>query len=227
MPVFNEAALVASSVKNAVSVLDSMCTDFEVIVVDDGSTDDSGAIADALVAADSRVRVVHHQGNQGYGQALRTGFAAATREVVAYTDIDDPADLRLLAEAVPHLETHDMVIGYRLGGNDTLKRRVFSWGYNSLVRILFGVKVRDINFSFKLIRRDALRQMRLGAGSVFIDGELLVEAKRLGLRLFEMPVRYQERTAGSSHFDGLSAAAATLREIVRYRARRRDRPRGD
>lgn len=221
MPIYNEAALVEATVRKAVSVLEATCTDFEVIIVDDGSTDGSGAIADALAAADPRVRVVHHERNQGYGQALRTGFAAGTREVVAYTDVDEPADLWLLQEALPLLDTHDLVIGYRIERSGTPRRRAFTWGYNMLVRVLFGVKVRDINFSFKLIRREPLRSMRLGASSVFIDGELLVEAKRLGLRTFEMPVRNQDRTVGTSHFDGIRSATDTLQEIARYRARRR------
>lgn len=221
MPVYNEAALVASTVHKAVTVLASTGNDFEVIIVDDGSVDGSGQIADDLAAADPRIRVIHHGTNQGYGQALRTGFAAGTREIVAYTDIDEPADLQLLLEALRQFDRHDLVIGYRISRSSTARRRAFTWGYNMLVRVLFGVQVRDINFSFKLIRREALRSMHLGASSVFIDGELLVEAKRLNLRTLEIPICDQERTAGTSHFDGLQAATATLREIVRYRARRR------
>jgi glycosyltransferase involved in cell wall biosynthesis len=226
MPIYNEAALVEPVVRKAVTVLEAIGVEFEVIAVDDGSVDGSGAIADAIAAADARVRVIHHTHNQGYGQALRTGFAAGTHDVVAYTDIDEPADLWLLREALPHLTTHDLVIGYRIERSGTPRRRAFTWGYNTLVRILFGVRVHDINFSFKLIRRGALRSMHLGARSVFIDGELLVEAKRLNLRTFEMPVREQERTVGTSHFDGLRAATGTLREIARYWARRRARLRG-
>jgi glycosyltransferase involved in cell wall biosynthesis len=223
MPIYNEAALVEPVVRKAVTVLEAIGADFEVIVVDDGSIDGSGAIADAIAAADARVRVIHHGHNQGYGQALRTGFAAGTRDVVVYTDIDEPADLWLLREALPHLATHDLVIGYRIDRTGTPRRRAFTWGYNTLVRVLFGVRVRDINFSFKLIRRDALRAMHLGASSVFIDGELLVEAKRLDLRIVEIPVRNQERTLGTSHFDGLRSATDTLQEIARYWARRRAR----
>ena len=223
MPIYNEAALVEPVVRKALTVLEAITSDFELIIVDDGSIDGSGTIADGLAAADPRVRVIHHPVNQGYGQALRTGFAAGSRDVVAYTDIDEPADLWLLRDALPYLETHDLVIGYRIDRSGTPRRRAFTWGYNMLVRVLFGVKVRDINFSFKLIRREALRAMHLGASSVFIDGELLVEARRLNLRTFEMPVRNQERTVGTSHFDGFRSATETLQEIGRYWARRRAR----
>ncbi|MEO8603669.1 MAG: glycosyltransferase family 2 protein [bacterium] len=221
LPAYNEAPLIESTVRKAVAVLEATCDTFEVIVVDDGSTDGTGVIADRLAAADRRVRVIHHAGNQGYGKALRTGFAAGAMDVVAYTDVDEPADLWLLRDAVQHLATHDLVIGYRLQRYSTLHRRLFTWSYNRLVRLLFGVKVRDINFSFKLIRRDALQAIRLSANSVFIDGELLVEAQRLGLRMCEVPVDDLQRTAGTSNFNGLRPALETLREIARYRARPR------
>jgi glycosyltransferase involved in cell wall biosynthesis len=221
LPAYNEAPLVEPTVRKAIEVLAATCRDFEVIVVDDGSSDATGAIADALARDDRRVRVVHHAQNQGYGQALRTGFGAATCDIVAYTDIDEPADLWLLRDAVRHFDRHDLVIGYRLRQYDTLRRRLFTWGYNRLVRALFGLDVRDINFSFKLIRRSRLRDIRLSASSVFIDGEFLVEAQRLGLRIAQVPVEDRPRTSGTSHFNGWRVAAETLREIAAYRARRR------
>jgi len=220
LPAYNEAPLIESTVRKAVAALEAICDDFEVIVIDDGSADATGTIADGLAAADRRVRVVHHQGNQGYGQALRTGFAAGTKDVVGYTDIDEPVDLREIEVALRHLETHDLVIGCRLDPYGTFRRRMFTWGYNRLVRVLFGVRVRDINFSFKFIRRAALQAIELSADSVFIDGELLVEARRLGLSLYEMPLHEQGRTSGTSHFNGLRPAAHALREIMRYRVRR-------
>ncbi|MFN8376172.1 MAG: hypothetical protein U0694_25270, partial [Anaerolineae bacterium] len=114
----------------------------------------------------------------------------------------------------------DMLIGYRLNRWDGMRRFVYSKIYNGLVRFLFGVSVRDINFSFKLVRREKLKLLHLGAGSVFIDGELLAEAARNKLHIFQMPVIYQPRKHGVSHFDSIRAATYTFEEIWAYWRRR-------
>ncbi len=219
-PMFNEIGHIDSMTSKALAVLDRLFDDFEILIIDDGSSDGSEKIADDFARRDSRIRVIHHQGNKGYGQALRTGFASANKEIVAYTDCDEPVDLNKLAEAIPHLLDHDMVIGYRVNRWEGWLRFVYSKGYNGLVRLLFGVNVRDINFSFKLIHREALQKLRLSAGSVFIDGELLAEAARNRLTIQEMPVEYQMRKHGTSNFNSLRAVTHTLEEIWSYYKRR-------
>jgi glycosyltransferase involved in cell wall biosynthesis len=220
-PMYNELESIRPMVVKSLSVLETMTNDFELLIIDDGSSDGSEKIADELAAADPRVKVIRHEVNQGYGQALRTGFARASKEIVAYTDCDQPADLELLGEAIPHLNDHDMVIGYRLNRWEGVRRFVYSKIYNFLVTVFFGVHVRDINFSFKLINQKPLRKLKLAAGSVFIDGELLAEAARNRLTIYQMPVEYKPRQFGSSHFNSIRAATYTLEEIFAYRQRRR------
>ncbi len=220
-PMYNELKSVESMTRKAVQVLETLTDDFEVLIIDDGSSDGSEKLADQLAAADPRIRVIHHQGNKGYGQALRTGFASASKDIVIYTDCDEPVDLWLIPDAVQHLDDHDMVIGYRLNRWEGWRRFAYSKVYNNLVRLLFGVHVRDINFSFKLIRREQLQKLRLGAGSVFIDGELLAEAARYHLKIYQVPVQYQPRKHGVSHFNSIRAATYTFEEIMAYWQRRR------
>ncbi|NWF69815.1 MAG: glycosyltransferase family 2 protein [Chloroflexi bacterium] len=222
-PMYNELKSLTPMTEKALKVLRAVSEDFEILIIDDGSRDGSGALADELAAQHREVRVIHHEGNKGYGQALRTGFANASKDIVMYTDCDEPADLWLFAAALTHMEdAHiDMVIGYRLNRWDGVRRFVYSKIYNGLVRLLFGVHVRDINFSFKLIRREKLKKLHLGAGSVFIDGELLAEAARHKLRIFQMPVIYQPRKHGTSNFDSVRAAMYTFEEIWAYWKRRR------
>ena len=220
-PMFNEAKSVEPMTRKALQVMQEVADDFEILIIDDGSSDGSEKIADELARSDPHIRVIHHQGNKGYGQALRTGFANASKDIVAYTDCDEPVDLWLFRDALDHLEGHDMVIGYRLNRWEGWRRFAYSKVYNGLVRLLFGVRVRDINFSFKIIRREKLQMLHLAAGSVFIDGELLAEAARHHLSIYQMPVQYLPRKHGASHFDSIRAATYTFEEIWAYWQRRR------
>jgi glycosyltransferase involved in cell wall biosynthesis len=224
-PMYNELQSIEPMTRKALQVMQTVADDFEILIVDDGSSDGSEKIADELAASDPRIRVIHHQGNKGYGQALRTGWANAAKDIVVYTDSDEPVDLWLIGEALDHLDGHDMVIGYRLNRWEGWRRFIYSNIYNGLVRVLFGVHVRDVNFSFKIMRRELVQKLRLGAGSVFIDGELLAEAMRYRPRIYQMPVQYLPRKHGVSHFNSLRAATYTLEEIWAYWQRRREQSR--
>jgi glycosyltransferase involved in cell wall biosynthesis len=226
-PMYNEKETVERMVYKALSTLETMVDDYEIVIVDDASYDGSEEIADELARQHPQVRVVRHPRNMGYGTALRTGLQNATKELVFYTDCDEPVDLRDIGRALALIGPDaDLVIGYRIRRYDTVRRFAYSQVYNFLCRLLFGIRVRDVNFSFKLLKREILQDIYLDAGSVFIDGELLAEAIRRGRRIVEIPVQYFPRRSGKSSFDSLHAATYTLGEMFAYwwRARVRRLP---
>lgn len=189
---------------------------FEVVIVDDASTDATGAIADRLAADDERVRVVHHERNRGLGGAIRTGLASATGDLVLYTDADLPFDLMELDKAlrVARVYDADVVALYRLDRTGEGPRRfVYSYLYNHLVRLLFGLRVRDVNFAGKLLRRRVLEAVDLRSEGSFIDVELLVSAQRRGFTIMQFGVDYFPRTRGVSTLSSWPVIFGIVREM--------------
>jgi len=216
-PMYNEKETVERIVGKALQVLATWADDYEVVIVDDASRDGSGQIADELARQSPQVRVVRHPRNLGYGAALRTGFQNTVKELTFNTDCDEPVDLAEIGRALALIGPDvDLVVGYRINRYDKPRRMVYSKIYNFLCRLLFGISVRDVNFSFKLVKRDVLRRIRLTAGSTFIDGELLAEATRYGYRIVEIPIQYFPRRSGQSSFDSLHAATFALEEMLAY-----------
>jgi len=200
-PAYNDGGTVASLVIRAVQVARSLTPNYEVIVVDDGSTDSTSIIADELVRIYPTVRVVHHPANQGYGGALRTGFASATKEVVFYTDGDaqyDPAEMALLwRRMVPGV---DLVNGYKIGRSDPLHRIIIGRAYHYLVKVLFGLRVRDVDCDFRMMRRSIFERVRLEKSSGVICLEMMKKIQDAGFALAEVPVHHYHRAYGKSQF---------------------------
>ena len=203
-PAYNEEGNIECSVQSAVTVLSELCFDYEVLIVNDASTDRTGEIAENLAKNNPKVRVVHHPENRQLGGAMRTGFSEARKEFIFYVDADNPVDLKDLGRALNLLDgadssgRADVVIGYRLNRDETLKRAIYSKVYNLLIRLLFGLKVRDVNFSFKLFRRQVLEAISLKTASSFLDAELLIASRRAGFTIKEMGVKYYPRVKGKS-----------------------------
>ena len=196
LPAHNEEANLVPVVEQALAVLPAFAESFEIVVVDDGSRDRTGEIADGLAVRDGRIRVVHHARNRGYGGALTSGFAASTGDHVMFMDSDrqfDIGDLRLLA---PFVGDHDIVAGFRLERNDPLHRRVMAEVFNVVVRVLFGVHLRDIDCAFKVFRGDLLRSLDLSAPGALINTEIQAKARRQGAKLIQVGVHHYPRVAG-------------------------------
>jgi hopanoid biosynthesis associated protein HpnK len=227
-PVYNEIENLPRLLPETQRIADGIAPDYEVVLVDDGSTDGSGAFVDELAAKYRNVRPVHHNRNRGLGAAIRTGLANATRDLVLYMDSDFPVSVEE-ARAALELFTDevDLLIGYRLGRAEGPRREIMSWTYNHLIRSSFGLRgerrlrVRDVNFAFKLIRRPLLQEMRLRSEGSFIDAELLLEAVRLGARIREVGIHYHSRAAGLSTAASYRVVLRIFREMWRYWRRRR------
>ena len=170
--------------------------DFEVVVVNDGSTDRTGAIVSAIMEAEPRVRLVTHARNQGYGSTLADGFAAATKELTFFMDSDGQFDIRDLARLLPFIDEFDAVIGYRLDRQDTWVRKLNAWGWNALIRNVLGIHARDIDCAFKLLRTDFLHQHPLETRGAMINTELLYQLKRAGYSYREVGVHHLPRRGG-------------------------------
>ena len=190
--------------------------DYELIVVDDASTDQTGEIADHLAAADSRIRVVHHPHNRKLGGAMKTGFAAATGDLVLYTDADLPFDMAELPRAVRLMRDYDadIISAYRFDRTgEGYLRSVYTHVYNLLIRTLFDVKARDINFAFKLCRARVFEHVELQSEGSFIDAELVIRATRLGYEMLQFGVDYFPRTRGESTLSSPGVILTIIREM--------------
>ncbi len=194
--------------------------DYEVLIINDASTDATGRIADEMAAADRRVRVVHHPKNRKLGGSLKTGYAEAKGELVLYSDADLPFDMDELAKAcrvMRHYEA-DIVSAYRFDRTgEGYVRVVYSAIYNGLVRLLFGIRMRDINFAFKLTHRRVIDHVTLASEGSFIDAELIVRATRNGYKVVQFGVDYFPRTRGVSTLSSPSVIVKLLRDMFTLR----------
>lgn len=196
---FNEEGNIRQAVGSALDALATVSDRYEVIVVDDGSRDQTGAIADRLAAEDGRVRVVHHGVNRGYGAALRSGFEAARHPLVVFADGDNQFDLGELPRLLGSLDGCDVVSGYRISRRDPAVRRLNAFLYNRLARVLFDIPVRDVNCGFKVYRRDLLQRLlpQLRSTGALINVEMLARARKLGATVSEVGVHHYPRRTGS------------------------------
>ncbi len=221
-PAYNEQANVEAVVREALAKLPRFADDLEIVVVDDGSADRTGEIADRLAAEDPRVRVVHHRPNRGYGGAVRSGLVSATREHVFFTDADLQFDLDDLERLLPRLARADVVIGYREKRADPPKRLFIAWVYNTLIRVLFVSPFRDVDCAFKLFRREVFDRVplaRVRSNGAFFSPELLLVLRAGGVRIEQVGVRHFPRRAEAEKGATLRVVVRAMRDLLRLRLR--------
>jgi len=190
--------------------------EYEIVVVEDGSPDRTGAVADELAARHERVRVIHHERNMGYGAALKTGFLSAKYDYVFYTDGDCQFDLQELKRFIALMPYADIVSGFRIEKQYSTWRKFTSFVYNLVLRILFDIHDRDVDCAFKLYPTDLFRRITIESRDAFIDAEIAIKARLLGYTQIEVGVNHLPRVDGVSTGARPSVILRTFREIYRF-----------
>lgn len=217
-PAYNEQDIIAKTVASASTALARCADDYEVIVVDDGSSDATAAIVEGISKSDPHVRLVRHEVNRGYGAALRTGFATASKELVFFSDADGQFDLQELPGLLGLLDRAPVVLGYRIRRSDPAHRLFIAKVYNLVIRTVFGLRVRDIDCAYKLFRKDTLAQaLPLESNGAFVSSELLIKLRRRNVPMVERGVHHYPRTTGVSKGATPKVILRTIRDVVRLR----------
>ncbi len=230
LPALNEEENIGHAVHDIVEYFKDKKESYEIIVVDDGSTDMTGTLADRLAHKYNQVKVLHHKVNEGYGTSLKDGFYTASYEYLFFTDCDRQFDISGLNIMFPLIKTGvvDLIIGYRLKRKDPFARKFLSWGYNTLVGFIFDLNVKDIDCAFKIFDKRIFEKINITSKKFFVNTEILVKAHYYGYNMIEVGVPHFPRSAGKSTVS-LKYIPLTVRELFRIwidmrRLRRRKKP---
>jgi dolichol-phosphate mannosyltransferase len=216
IPAYNEEAGIRQAIAEADGALARTTSEYEILIVDDGSTDGTAATVAEEACRRPRVRLLRHEPNRGYGAALRTGFEAASFERVAFTDADCQFHLDDLSRLLPLTAEHGVAVGYRVGRQDPPKRRFLSWTYNTAVRALLGTRVRDVDCALKVYRREALAGLLPESAGFFVNTEMLARARQQGIRVAEAGVRHRPRAHGSSKVSAVRDVPRVLGALLPF-----------
>jgi len=219
MPAYNEADNIEPMVEEATPALEASADDYEIIVVDDGSADDTAAVTRRVMASHPHVRLVEHPVNQGFGAAVFSGFTNAEKDWIFYTDADRQFVLSELERFVPYMDQADLIAGYRAPRRDPFLRVFYGKGWSALCTLLFGYTVRDVDCGFKLFRRDIIQNLAptIASRGATFSIEWLVRAKRAGYRFVELPVTHRPRLVGSQTGANINVIVRAFRELVQVR----------
>ncbi len=216
IPVYNEEASIVCAVKEGLEMLSRLTDEYEVVIVESGSTDNSAQVVDKLAGENAAVRVIHQGAKMGLGSALKEGFGAARGDFIFYIDGDNPFRMSEFERGYPLLQEADIICGYRVNRQDNLVRAVYTKVFNFMMKALFSVKVRDVQIGFKMLRKSVFERVHLQADSMFIDAELLIKTQKAGYRITELDVEYQGNPTGKSSVTPLDVLKIA-RDLARYR----------
>ncbi|MDI6780757.1 MAG: glycosyltransferase family 2 protein [bacterium] len=219
-PAYNEETNIERIVEATIPVLKELTDDYEIIIVDDASTDNTIDIAEEMAVRYSFVRVIHHETNKKLGGSLKTGFANAVKDIILYSDADLPFDVEELKRAVRVMEITgaDIISAYRLNRvGEGIVRTIYSFSYNLIIKLLFGLNIKDVNFAFKLVNSKVFEKVTLKSKGSFIDAELLIRAQKHNFKIVQIGVDYFERIQGSSTLSSFRVIFSLIREMLALR----------
>lgn len=219
LPAFNEAENIEAVVERVLTVLPQVLTDFEVIVVNDGSADETGAIIQQLAAVHPRVKAVHNPINLGYGGALRSGFAAGDGDLIMFMDADRQFDIADITALLPYVGHYDIIAGYRIKRSDAAYRKLYAKLFELTVLVLFGLHLHDVDCAFKIYDGALLRSLELTMPGALINTEMLALSKRRGARIVQVGVHHYPRQAGKSSGGSPKVVFRAMGETLRLRRR--------
>lgn len=212
-PCYNEQENVERVAKSAVELLESLKLDYEIIIVNDGSKDNTGKIADKLASENPRIKVVHHSPNKGYGAALQSGFKAAAKEYVFYTDGDGQFDIKELPLLFKYVPEYDIVTGFRIKRQDNFMRKLNAFCWTTMVNILFGMKIRDMDCAFKLYKRKIFDEITLKSTGALINTEIFARFNNKGYKVYQLGVGHYPRTAGTQTGANIKVILRAFKEL--------------
>ncbi len=201
LPAYNEEENIQDSVLSIRDFLKKNFKKFEIVIINDGSMDKTPAVVLKLAKKYKEVRLINHKINLGYGAALRTGFKNSKYEIIFYTDADNQFDIRDLKKVIPLLKTYDIVSAYRMKREDPLMRIFIAYVYNLIVRVVFNLKVKDIDASFKLYKKNVISSLSLKSNTGLIDAEVLIKAGRKGFKIGQIGVKHYPRLKGRTMYE--------------------------
>jgi glycosyltransferase involved in cell wall biosynthesis len=214
-PAFNEQANIGTTIETARQVLPRVAQAWEIIVVNDGSRDGTADVCNALAGKYPEVRAIHHPQNLGYGAALKSGVLASKYELIFFSDSDGQFDLTEISDLIHWTDEFDIVAGFRAQRRDPFYRRLNAWGWNVLVRILLGLRVRDIDCAFKVFRRAVFERIQIRSVGAMVNTEILAQAIRLGMSIKEVKVSHYSRRHGIQTGANIRVVLKAFRELVR------------
>ncbi len=212
-PCYNEQENIERVAKSTVDLLESLGIDYEVILVDDGSKDNTGKIADKLAVENNRIKVVHHSPNKGYGAALQSGFKAATKEYVFYTDGDGQFDIKELPMLFKYTSQYDIVTGFRINRQDNIMRKLNALCWTTMVNFLFGMKIKDMDCAFKLYKRKIFDEITLKSTGALINTEIFARFNNKGYKVYQLGVHHYPRTAGTQTGANIKVILRAFKEL--------------
>ena len=216
-PAFNEEANIRTVVEDTYRTVPKLAPIFEIIVVNDGSKDRTGEICDRLVEEFSNVRVVHHPRNRGYGAALKSGIKLAQHDIIFFTDADGQFDLKEVAALLEQTDAYDIVAGYRARRQDPPHRLLFAWGWNILVRVVLGVRIRDIDCAFKAFNRHVFDKVQIHSVGAMVNTEIFAQVFRFGMTVKEVRVSHFPRRHGKPTGGDPAVIIKAFRELIKIR----------